>query len=244
MSAEPNIIRVDDNLVVVNKPSGIPTTPSGQRKTVSLLEWTKAQLPTQSQYLHPTSRLDAEVSGLVLMSRNHQTTVAIADARRCGNYLRRYIAIVHGVVDPQEDSWRWPVIIHPKDKRMRQASDNPTVGKAALTKYRMVAYSSCESFSVLDLFPHTGRTHQLRLHAQRAGHCIAGDRQYGVGRRITLTNGSVIAVPRVMLHCYRVQILAAPRLNELSFVAPVPEIFTKVWTELGGNQLFADHYPH
>jgi 23S rRNA-/tRNA-specific pseudouridylate synthase len=84
------------------------------------------------------------------------------------------------------------------------------------------------------LWPRTGRTHQLRVHAAHAGHALLGDAPYGGPKRLARADGRMVAFPRVMLHCAEV-ILPGIRSGTLELRAPVPTDFAEAFFALGGT---------
>jgi 23S rRNA pseudouridine955/2504/2580 synthase/23S rRNA pseudouridine1911/1915/1917 synthase len=92
--------------------------------------------------------------------------------------------------------------------------------------------------ALLLLSPLTGRTHQLRVHAARAGVPLLGDRHYGGPVKVTLPDGRVVRAGRVMLHCARVRlpkIAPTAEPERLTLDAPIPADFRAVWLALGGE---------
>ena len=81
---------------------------------------------------------------------------------------------------------------------------------------------------MLAVDPETGRTHQIRIHASRAGLPLLGDPDYGGRRQVTLANGRIVAVSRIALHAVRVAV------GGIVAVAPIPDELERVWSELGG----------
>ncbi|MCA9609074.1 MAG: RNA pseudouridine synthase [Myxococcales bacterium] len=219
-------------LAVALKPSGLATTaPEGEDCLTRRLE---AQLGGS---LHPTSRLDAEVTGLVTFARTKQAIATLTRARREGRYHREYLALAVAAPDLPEGAWSWSIGIDPKDRRLRVALEPGARGnrvQAARSRYRLL--EAMPHGAALALFPETGRTHQLRVHAARAGLPLIGDVRYGGPRRVALDDGRVIRAARVMLHCRRL-VLPDAEGGEIALEAAVPEDLAKVWQALGGTTL-------
>lgn len=236
MSAPPDEVRVvhrDAELVVVDKPSGLPTTaPDGGD---CLVERVRALFP-EGERMHPTSRLDAEVTGLVTFARTSRATEALLAARARGAYRRRYAAIAVGV-------WTHPdasrvvdarIAIDPHDPRKRRALGEDVAdaqAKEARSTIELVA--SSRGTIACWLFPHTGRTHQLRVHLAHIGHPILGDIHYGGPRRLTVGDGRVVSFKRVLLHCAELYIPNVARGGELRLVAPLPADWLEAAKRLG-----------
>lgn len=218
----------DEDLLIVVKPAGLSTTsPEGP----SLAKHVVALDPSAPR-LHPTSRLDAEVTGLVTFARTRLATKALLAARRAGTYRRLYVALAIGSIDPPEGTWRYPIARDPADPRRRMVRD---AGVPAETDYRVVAAAG--PLAVLALSPRTGRTHQLRVHASAAGAPLFGDVHYGGERRATTSDGRVITAKRVMLHCAALELPPIDRRRDpLTVVEPPPEDFAVAWQKAGGTR--------
>ncbi|MBW2461378.1 MAG: RNA pseudouridine synthase [Deltaproteobacteria bacterium] len=241
---EVKIVHRDDALLVLYKPSGLPTTsPAGGGEALTDVA---KELDPGAEALHATSRLDAEVTGLVTFARTRAANHALLEARRGGRYLRRYVALALAAPEPLAGAWRYPIAMDPQDPRKRRAVPGPATGvkgvkavkgaKDAETRYRAVGTAT--RGQLLSLWPQTGRTHQLRVHAAEAGIPLFGDVHYGGARRITKADGRVVTARRVMLHCAELTLpnLAHPAGNgePLSIVAPIPADLARVYGALGG----------
>jgi 23S rRNA-/tRNA-specific pseudouridylate synthase len=204
---------VGEELLVVQKPAGMPTTAPSE-DTRCLVRWVEEELPELRA--HPTSRLDSPVSGIVTFALSKRANQRLLEARRAGTYERLYVGLTVHEVSPEKGAWSWPISIDPKNAKLRIAG--PGRGERdALTDYEVVERST--HATVLHLRPRTGRTHQLRVHAAKAGVPLFGDHAYGGERRLTLPDGRVLTPRRVMLHCHRVSF---PWGNtEMQFEAPL-----------------------
>jgi len=225
----------DAQLLGLYKPSGLPTTsPDGKRCLTELA----AQLDPGAPRLHASSRLDAEVTGVVTFARTSQAIEALLAARKAGRYERYYLAIAGCAPEPTSGSWHWSIATDPREPRRRIALDpGSSKGDRAESGYRVLGVA--HEAALLVLRPKTGRTHQLRVHAARAGAPLLGDRHYGGAMQRTLTNGRVLRAGRVMLHCARVRLPhIAERRRDAAPVcidAPLPEDFRSLWLQLGGD---------
>ena len=224
------IVHRDRHLLVLYKPSGIPTTaPDNGPSLVQEAE----RLDPDASRLHPSSRLDAEVSGLVTFARTKRATHALIEARREGAYGRRYlgIALCRPEAAETEGIWGASIGIDPADQRRRLANSG-RARKEAETYFRF--RSPVESGHLIDLWPMTGRTHQLRVHAAHAGAPLFGDIHYGGERRLTQPNGRVVTASRTMLHCVALN-LRHSVFGELKLCSPPSADFRRCWERLGGE---------
>lgn len=229
VDAQPEILHRDDHLLVIDKPPGLPTT-APRPTDPSLTQWVQRQFPSLSA--HPTSRLDAPVSGLVTFALTRTANRRLLEARRAGSYDRVYFGITleHPMAD--EGEWNWPVSVDPRHPMLRVAGAGRGQREAS-TRYEVIASTS--NGALLRLMPRTGRTHQLRVHAARAGLPLFGDHAYQGPRRQTLPDGSVVTARRVMLHCVRVG-FPWPPAGRLRLEAPVRPDMEHVWLALGGTR--------
>ena len=229
-SAGVSVLYRDAQLLALYKPSGLPTTsPDGKRCLTELA----AALDPQAPRLHASSRLDAEVTGVVTFARTPKAIEALLAARKAGRYERFYLGIAMQAPEPAHGSWHWSIAQDPREPRRRIAVE-PAAGKGdhAASGYRVLGCA--HEAALLLLRPMTGRTHQLRVHAAKAGAALLGDRHYGGPMQRTLANGRVLRAGRVMLHCARVRV---PKIGEpglVSIDAALPEDFRSLWLQLGG----------
>lgn len=233
------VLHADAELVIVNKPPGLPTTAPREARGVRrrCLVDVVAGLDPGAPRLHPTSRLDAPVSGVVTFARTPGATRALLEARRRGAYRRVYLGVAARAPIPGEGSWDWAIDLDPGDRRLRRALGPGDAGRAprpALTDYRVAARADAGP-ALLALRPHTGRTHQLRVHAARAGAPLLGDAAYGGPPRVVLADGRVVTARRVLLHCAAVSVPdVAGGGAPLVVRAPIPGDLATVWAGLGG----------
>jgi 23S rRNA-/tRNA-specific pseudouridylate synthase len=221
----PVILFEKDGIVACAKPAGIPTVPDHAGASHALVASVARAIGRRAEDLRVTSRLDREVSGVVLFALDAEAEARLRVARAEGRYDRRYVALATSTLRAGNvDTWSWP-IGRGKDARHRAALGADA--KEALTRWRVVA--DVGGVTMLALAPVTGRTHQLRVHASHAGMPLLGDRDYGGVVRVTAAGGRVVALARIALHCARV--VAAGTAAD----APIPDELARVWTALGGG---------
>lgn len=217
----------DADVLVVLKPSGIATTaPRGMDSLTHDVEHRLAKK------LHPTSRLDAEVTGLVTFAITKRAIAALRKARSEGRYGRGYLALASREPTPPRGRWEASIAIDPRNRRLRVAAETGQGVQRARSEY--IVRASVANATALWLTPHTGRTHQLRVHAAHAGAPLLGDVRYGGPRRIVLDDGSVVRVGRTMLHCAWLRIPDVAGGGEIELSAPAPEDLATLWSRLGG----------
>lgn len=174
------IVYQDDDLAVINKPAGLvvhPAPGNANHTLVNALLYHFKNLsdinPQRPGIVH---RLDKETSGLLVIAKNNPSHLNLAAQFSKHTVKRKYIALVKGKVEFDEDIIELPIVRHPV-KRKSMSVGFSQGSKYAKTHYRTLRRS--KNFSLLELKPFTGRTHQLRVHLDFIGHPILGDKKYG-----------------------------------------------------------------
>lgn len=243
----PSLLQQQGGVIAVFKPAGLPTIPD-EKTSESLQQWVAGQVGLPASRVHPSSRLDRDVTGVVTFALDAESRDRLHHAREQGLYARRYVALV-GVAPvarvpgdgaargsaPLADAGTWDVPIG-RTQNPRHRAANGIDAKPARSHFRRVGQTA--GALLLALEPVTGRTHQLRVHCAFAGAGILGDRVYGGGGRLTAPSGAVLQVPRVMLHAAAVRI-SAPGLN-FEARAEIPDDMRALWLRLGGEPLVWD----
>ena len=224
----PEIIHRDADLLIVHKPPGLPTTAPSPDEPC-LVRWVEDRFP--DLHAHPTSRLDSPVSGVVTFALNKAANQRLLDARRSGTYERLYLGITLHELEAPEGLWTWPISIDPRNAKLRVAGEGKGERDAS-TRYEVGARAP--HGSLMRLIPESGRTHQLRVHAAKAGAPFFGDHAYGGERRLTLCDGSVVSARRAMLHCARVGFPWGSSF--IRFEAQAPPDMERTWLALGGQR--------
>lgn len=230
-SDEVRVAHRDDELLVLYKPPGLPTTAPERGESLAELA---PSIDPRAPRLHPSSRLDAEVSGLVTFARTRRATKALLRARRQGRYGRTYLGLATGAPEPEQGRWQEAIGIDPTDPRRRVVGTTAGARRVQDAETRYDTGAHAHGASVLWLRPVTGRTHQLRVHAAAAGVPLLGDVVYGGPRRVVRDDGRVVTPRRTMLHCAALSLPDVARGGVLSLLEPAPEDLARIWRELGG----------
>ena len=176
-----SIIYQDDDVVVINKPEGILSHSKGvmnDEATVASFIAPKLSRELTGNRAGIVHRLDRPTSGVILTVKNRDAQNKIQKQFSQRKVKKTYIAIVEGVPELQEAVIEAPIERNPKRPQTFRANAD---GKPATTQYKTVeSFSkSGKGYSLLELKPLTGRTHQLRVHLSYIGHPIVGDHLYG-----------------------------------------------------------------
>ena len=182
------VLYEDDHLVAVNKPAGLRVIPDSFNPALpNLLAMLEARyrkaLGTQGQQLWVVHRIDMHTSGVVLFARTPEMHRHLNRMFEHGEVHKTYWAIVKGHPSPREGRIDLPMAPHPSRSRMMVISEK---GKPAVTDYRVL--EEFEHFSLVEIYPRTGRTHQIRLHFQAIGHPLAIDPIYAKILSIDISN--------------------------------------------------------
>jgi 23S rRNA-/tRNA-specific pseudouridylate synthase len=221
VTVEIEVLYRDAHWIGVRKSPGLPTTP--HEGHVSLLERVRSFIG-ETEALHPLSRLDLEVSGVVLFALNFEATRRGAVAKARGAYEREYHALVSPAPPAEHAEYRWDIGTNPRNPNLRVAGGG---------REREPAHSAMRvrerrgEAAWVELVPYTGRTHQLRVHCAKAGNPILGDRAYRGRSRLTLSDGAVVAAGRVMLHLARVSLA-----GDVVIDCPAPLDYLNLWAAL------------
>ena len=207
------IIHEDEYLMVVNKPAGLLSVP-GRTEEVSLSSYLKAQ--KGYPFLLPVHRLDQDTSGLIVLAKKEEVYKELQSYFQRRDILKRYEALLkderqrgEGVKD--EGEIRLPLLPNPYDRPRQMVSREH--GKTAITHYT-VRERRADGTVFMDLYPLTGRTHQLRVHAahqEGLNAPIIGDRLYGNGREES---------GRLMLHAAEIRFVHPVTKEEMHFCIP------------------------
>lgn len=223
------------DLYAVSKPAGLSTEPD-RHGGASLLRSVAALLDVPVSVLHAATRLDAAVSGIVVVARGNDAARRVATLQQEGLLSRRYLALALPSRPLVQSSGIWNGAIGKGEK------GRPVLGgkdaRPASTRYRVVRITEPSVLKVpvalLRLEPLTGRSHQLRVHAAAAGAPLLGDVIRGGPRRLTLTDGRVLPIDRVALHAGLIQVMSGEYV-EWSVRAPHPEDLSGIFRDLGGD---------
>jgi 23S rRNA pseudouridine1911/1915/1917 synthase len=222
-----DIIYRDDDVLVVNKPSGLVTHPSPGHESGTLvnallgLDAGEGALGMVAGAQRPgiVHRLDRDTSGLIVVARNDAAQVSLQAQLKARRVRKTYVALVAGVVNAQLGRIEKPIGRDPQN-RMRMAVT--AGGKRAVTGYRVrerfVEWTSLE----LDLI--TGRTHQIRVHLASIGHAVAGDPVYATGT----TRRGPDGLERLFLHAWKLEFVSPGSGRLVRCEAPLPQMLESV----------------
>ncbi len=205
------ILYQDDDCVVINKPAGVLTHSKGAfnpEATVStfIRQFTTGMQDNRGGIVH---RLDRVTSGVLICAKHEAALQSLQKQFSDRKTKKVYNAIIAGTLDPAQATIDMPIERNPKKPQTFRVGPN---GKAAQTNYKVL--QTGKQYSLVELRPITGRTHQLRVHLAQLGHPIVGDVLYG---------GE--PADRTYLHALSLEI-TIPSGKRKVFQAPLPPEFS------------------
>jgi len=174
------IIYEDDDLLVIDKPAGLtahpaPGHPSHTLVNAILSHW--ADLPDAGDSLRPgiVHRLDRDTSGVMVVAKNAPAQADLISQFKAHSVMKVYVVLVKGHLTPENGIIEAPI---GRDPRNRKRMAVVTEGRQARTEYKVIKYTG--DYTLLEVRPETGRTHQIRVHLKAIDYPVAGDKVYGV----------------------------------------------------------------
>jgi 23S rRNA pseudouridine1911/1915/1917 synthase len=212
-----DIIYEDEDIAVINKPSGVVVHPAPGHYDDTLVHGLLLRLKNLSGIggkIRPgiVHRLDKDTSGIMLVAKNDFSHKKLVEAFKEKQIKKTYIAVVYGILKNKKGRIETFIGRHPKHRKKMAVLKE---GREAITLYEIK--ETLEKATVVVLNPVTGRTHQLRVHLSHIGHPILGDPVYG-GLKY-----DVPRAPRLMLHAFKISFKHPRSLKEMVFEIPLPE---------------------
>lgn len=205
------VIYEDDDVIVINKPSGILTHSKGaENSEFTVAEFVRSKISDESRQGNRPGivhRLDRVTSGVIIAAKNAQAKSWLQKQFSQRKTKKIYVALVDGHPKEPSATLQLPIERNPKKPQTFRVGGN---GKDAQTFYKTIKDYS--DFSFLELHPYTGRTHQLRVHMRHLGCPITGDELYGQFGK---------GLKRIFLHARSLEI-TLPNRQRVIFEAPLP----------------------
>lgn len=214
-----HVIYEDEQLLVVDKPSGLPTLPGAGFYLHTLLSQVQKSYPE----VHPLHRLGRATSGLVLFARDRQTAKTLS--RNWPQVQKQYQALASGVASQDSFDIQVPIgpVPHPRLGEVHAAS--PT-GKPSHSIARVIERSAESTLFEVDLL--TGRPHQIRIHLASIGNPLLGDPLYAAGGGLRVDAPGLPGDAGYVLHAKRVELIHPKSQQCLVLQAALPELLKPV----------------
>ncbi|WP_027090347.1 RluA family pseudouridine synthase [Thomasclavelia saccharogumia] len=210
-----DILYEDDELIVINKPSGLLSIAGGNEKEKTAYHLVGEYLKSKNNKakVFVIHRLDKDTSGVLMFAKNEIIKNKLQNNWNEIVYKRGYLAIVEGKLDKKKGQIKNYL---DESKTQMVYVSNQRKGKLAITNYQVLKESRYNS--LLEIFLDTGRKNQIRVHMQYLGHSIVGDKKYGAA-----TN----PLKRMGLHSHVFAFVHPDTKVKMEFKAAMPEVFEK-----------------
>jgi len=225
-----DVIYEDSEIIVVNKPSGLLVHPSNKVKTGTLTNALSYHFLVSGQRGARTGlvhRLDGNTSGVIVVAKTAHAHRLLSNAFRERLVSKTYITLVRGRVEAESGAIVAPIGYEAGTWPRWKVIDT---GRAAETRY--IVKQRFDEYTLLELEPLTGRTHQIRIHCAFIGHPVVGDPFYG---RTTDDSSRQIGIKHHLLHALRLEFTHPATRARMSFQAPIPEIFVRLIATLSST---------
>lgn len=215
-----DIIYEDEDLLVLNKPAGMPIHPSLNNYTNSMANALAYYFQSQGKpfIFRCCNRLDRDTSGLTIVSKHLVSGSILSDMTKYREVHREYLAIARGSVTPSEGTIQAP--LGRKEGTIIERTVDWEHGEDAVTHYKVV--KEANGYSLVSLRLETGRTHQIRIHMKYLGYPLIGDYLY---------NPDMEYMTRQALHSHHMEFTHPITGEHMSFTAPLPEDMARVMQE-------------
>lgn len=231
-----DILYEDDDIAVINKPQGLTVHPAGGNYTdtlVNALMYRLDKLSGINGEIRPgiVHRLDKDTSGVMVVAKNDAAHLNLSAQIAKRTVKKEYLALLEGNLKDDSGTIVTRIGRSPKNRKLMAVLPE---GREAVTDYTVLSRfdDNCLVLFVI----RTGRTHQIRVHAKYLGHPVVGDKSYGYKKQKFDLNGQ-------LLHAYRLTFTHPTTGKVMTFVAPVPDYFVKVYDTLAaknGTKRFKD----
>lgn len=211
------LVYEDDDIIVVNKGYGLLSISNDKVREGTaysiLREYLKTKDPRNKLFI--VHRLDQHTSGLMVFAKNEEAKERLQHNWNNMVLRRQYVCVVEGKMVPPEGEVR--TLLAENAQHMVYVTDDPKVGKPALTRYSTLGTGN--GYSLLEVQLETGRKNQIRVHMKETGHPIAGDRKYGAKSS---------PINRLCLHARTLRFVHPMTGQLMDFSTPIPAPFTGI----------------
>ncbi len=230
-----SILYEDDALLVIDKPAGMIVNKSDTaRYHTTVQEWAEQR---EGYYMSDTTeedlifqsrsgiahRIDKETSGILLIAKTPSVLLDLMAQFKAGTIKKTYLALTHGKIVPATGEINVPLGRLPWNRKRFGVLPQ---GRESLTRYQVKEYrlfkanKKEEIVSLVEAYPQTGRTHQIRVHFLHIGHPLFADPLYAGRKNMKLDRKYV---PRLFLHAHKISFMHPETKKEISIVSDLPE---------------------
>jgi 23S rRNA pseudouridine1911/1915/1917 synthase len=216
-----DLLYEDEHLLIIDKPAGMVVHPSAGHDTGTLVHALLAHCPLSSiGGVHRPGivhRLDKDTSGAIAVAKTDFAHQHLQQQLKDKTARREYLGVVYGTPKTDNGTIDRPIGRHPIDRQKQAIVSIDNGGRSAVTHWQIE--ERLHSFALIRFRLETGRTHQIRVHAQQMGHPIVGDPVYGSGRSIGVN------LPGQALHAQKLALIHPVTGAIVSVTAPIPTYF-------------------
>lgn len=228
-----DVIYEDDHLAVINKPADMVTHPGKATYTGTLaaaLQHHFNKLSDVAGQLRPgiVHRLDRDTTGVIVVAKDNQVHNRLSRQFERREVQKEYRAIVRGEVEQDTGLIHTWIKVHPKAHEKMIVCEQDEKAREAVTTYHVL--ERFRGYTLMQLLPKTGRTHQLRVHMRHLKRPIIADKLYGGSTQVMLSEvnpeaqgSETVLIARQALHAYRLGFRHPVSEEMMEFIAPLPE---------------------
>lgn len=236
-SLTPKIIFEDKTILVIDKPAGMVVNRVKTIEGKTIQDWLEDYLKIKGRGIGERAgivhRLDKETSGILVVAKTQKVFEDLQQQFKQRRVEKRYLALVHGKVEPKEGTIEAPITRSPFNRKKFGVFLG---GRPAKTKYKVKKYYSLftNHYSLLELAPTTGRTHQIRVHLKYLGYPVVADEKYA-GRKTARADRQWC--PRQFLHASYLSFAHPETGKKIKFTSEFPKDLKKPLTNLRGSSI-------
>ena len=232
-----DVVYEDADCVVIDKPGGMVVHPAASHQRDTLANAVLARYPDMAAMVDPDTtegrrpgivhRLDRDTSGLIVVAKHKAARLALQRQFQARSVEKTYLALLQGRLSAPEGRITAPIGRDPRNrKRMAVvAGGREAITEYATRQYLLTRFGARESYTLVEVHPLTGRTHQIRVHCAHIGHPILGDKVYGRRRR-------GLSCPRQFLHACGLSFQLPGSGRRVEYCSPLPDDLQQVLSML------------